>query len=279
MLPQSAYWRPTVIAGVALALVMAVTGIFAPVLAPHDPNASNTLAIFLPPGGNVEGGQSHILGTDHVGRDVLSRIITSFRIYLYIGPLGTLLGLLAAWLLVIVRSGRSAAPTPDSQGPLLGVPLYGLAIITYSTGVFLSLVVVAAVGVLFEAPIVCAGVFSSLLPMALVYGSVRGDRASSSPVRLADGPLHRVFFIVSWDWRAVSDSVFGLHDCGREGLPHYRMVVDSGFALGDCAGGRGGFLSHRHSSRQDLIPASRSSPAGPGWHAGGVVDKIGGPLD
>ena len=31
----------------------------------------------------------------------------------------------------------------------------------------------------------CSGVFSSLLPMALVYGSVRGDRASSGPVRLA----------------------------------------------------------------------------------------------
>ena len=182
---QTVYLRPTVIVGVAFALVMAVTGIFAPALAPHDPDAVNPSAHFVPPGGNADGGQSHILGTDRLGRDVLSRIVTSFRIYPYIGLVGTLLGLLAAWLLVIVRSIRGAALTQNMPRPLLGVPFYGLAMLTYVIGVFLSITIVASVGSSLEATIVCAGVFSSLLPMALVDGSVRGDRASSGPVRLA----------------------------------------------------------------------------------------------
>ena len=186
---QTVYLRPTVIVGVALAMVIAVTGIFAPVLAPHDPNAVNPRAIYCPPVSCANVGQSHILGTDHLGRDVLSRIVTSLRIYLYIGLLGTLLGLLAAWLLVIVRSIRSAAIAQNMPHPLLGIPFYGLAIVTYIIGVFLSITILSAVGqsleAALEAAIVCAGVFSSLLPMALVYGSVRGDRASSGPVRLA----------------------------------------------------------------------------------------------
>ncbi len=183
--PSNRIPAPTAIAGVALALVMAVTGIIAPVLAPHDSNAVSLSARFVPPGGNAVDGQSHILGTDRLGRDVLSRIVTSFRTNLYIGLLGTLLGLLAAWLLVIVRCIRSAGLTQNMPRPLLGVTFYGLAILTYFIGVFLSITIAASVGSSLEAAIVCSGVFSALLLMALVYGSLRGDRASSCPVRLA----------------------------------------------------------------------------------------------
>ena len=69
--------------------------------------------------------------------------------------------------------------------PLLGVSFFGLAILTHFIGVFLSITIAAFVGSSLEAAIVCSGVLSALLPMALVYGSVRGDRASSGPVRLA----------------------------------------------------------------------------------------------
>ena len=170
--------------GVALALIMAVTGILAPVVVPHDPNALSLPERYCPPVSCERDGRSHVLGTDHLGRDLLSRIGPSLRINLYIGILGTLLSFLGAWLLVIVRSNRSAALTTDMPGPLLGVPLYGLAILTYFIGVFISLVMVAAVGPSLMFLIILAGVFSSLLPMALVYESIRGDRASSSPVRL-----------------------------------------------------------------------------------------------
>ena len=164
---------------------MALTGIFAPVLAPHDPNAADVGIYSTPPGGFADGGPVHILGTDHLGRDVLSRIIASFRTNLYIGLLGSFLGTLAAWLLVVGRSIRGAAPTPGSSAPMFGLPFYGLAILTYVAGAFVSLLATASLGVELVHIAVSAGVFSAILPMALVSGFARSDGASSSPIRLA----------------------------------------------------------------------------------------------
>ncbi len=185
MRDQTLYLRPTVIAGAAVALVMAVTGILAPVLATHDPNAVNQRTIFAPPGGYADGGSIHVLGTDYLGRDVLSRVVASFRNYLYIGLLGTFLGVLAAWLLVIALSIGGAPPAPNFLPSLLVLPFYGLAIVTFIVGVSMSIVVMASMGPAIVHVIVCAGVFSAFLPMTLVYESVRKDGASSSPIRLA----------------------------------------------------------------------------------------------
>ena len=285
--------------GVALALIMAVTGILAPVVVPHDPNALSLPERYCPPVSCERDGRSHVLGTDHLGRDLLSRIGPSLRINLYIGILGTLLSFLGAWLLVIVRSNRSAALTTDMPGPLLGVPLYGLAILTYFIGVFISLVMVAAVGPSLMFLIILAGVFSSLLPMALVYESIRGDRASSSPVRLvcppknyaisdslqpglSDGPLLRVLYVVSRHRRAASKSVFGRDHC-RWAQPYLHGTVDSDVPFGACACGCRSFLSYRHSGRQNLSPVKPDqpcrTPAGPGQYAGRILEKIGGLVD
>ena len=182
---QTIYRRPTVIVGVAFALVMAVAGIFAPVLAPHDPQVVNISQRKCPPVSCEHDGRSHVLGTDSLGRDVLSRIVTSLRTSLYIGLLGTFLGLLAAWLLIIVLSIRSAAPAPHMLGPLFGVPFYGLAILTYLTGVFLSIAVAILVGASYMVAIMCAGAFSSLLPMTLFTSPSGGDGSSPNPGRLA----------------------------------------------------------------------------------------------
>ena len=127
----------------------------------------------------------HILGTDHLGRDVLSRVVTSFRTNLYIGLLGALLGTLAAWLLVIVRSTRGATPAAESPASPFGLPFHVLAILTYIVGVFVSLAVTASLGSAVVHVIASAGVFSAILPMALVAESARTDGASSSPIRTA----------------------------------------------------------------------------------------------
>lgn len=146
-----------------------------------DVTMGDVVEVIVREGGSTE----HLLGTDRLGRDVLSRVVTSLSIYPYIGLVGAILGLLAAWLSVIVRSVRGAPISHDMPRPLLGVPFYGLAVLTYVIGVFLSITVVASVEVSFETTLVSAGVFSSLLPMALVHGSVPGDGSSSGPVRLA----------------------------------------------------------------------------------------------
>ncbi|MDK3019220.1 ABC transporter permease [Pseudodonghicola flavimaris] len=71
------------IGGTVVALLVLVA-IFAPLLAPHDPYAQSLVARMKPPvflGGTWE----HPLGTDHLGRDYLSRLIYGARVSLLIG--------------------------------------------------------------------------------------------------------------------------------------------------------------------------------------------------
>ena len=85
----------------AAALVMIlVAAVFAERLAPYGPNEQDILKRLQPPG--IPG---HVLGTDEVGRDILSRLIHGARISLLIGviavgvscPLGVLVGLVAGY--------------------------------------------------------------------------------------------------------------------------------------------------------------------------------------
>jgi len=96
---------------VSLALLALIIGaaLLAPILAPHDPNAVNMLARMRPPVW-IEGGTwNNILGTDQIGRDLLSRVmwgtLTSIGIAIFgllfsallgIG-LGVLAGVLGGW--------------------------------------------------------------------------------------------------------------------------------------------------------------------------------------
>lgn len=74
--------------GVAVAITVAV---FAPWIAPYDPNAVQPAAVLSAP---LTGG--HLLGTDDLGRDLLSRLVIGARASLAAGVLATVLGLLAA---------------------------------------------------------------------------------------------------------------------------------------------------------------------------------------
>ncbi|MDH3317190.1 MAG: ABC transporter permease [Gammaproteobacteria bacterium] len=78
--------------GAALILFWVLVAIFAPLLAPHEPNAT-VLAYQRPiwwPGVVVpEGSPTFLLGTDHVGRDILSRIIYGSQTVLIYAPLAT----------------------------------------------------------------------------------------------------------------------------------------------------------------------------------------------
>ena len=70
--------------GIIIILTMFFAGIFAPVLSPYDPNKIDVDAIFQKPFQN-----NHILGTDELGRDVLSRIIWGARISIKVGFVAT----------------------------------------------------------------------------------------------------------------------------------------------------------------------------------------------
>jgi len=102
------FWRTEgfpLIPFVILALILFVA-IFADVLAPHDPQVGSLARRFRPPAWQQGGSMEYLLGTDHVGRDVLSRLIFGARVSMIVGTaavfvaggIGTLLGIVSAYL-------------------------------------------------------------------------------------------------------------------------------------------------------------------------------------
>ncbi len=90
---------------VAIIVMLIIVAIFAPWVAPTDPLKSRLDDRNAPPVWDAEGTSAHLLGADHIGRDVLSRIIHGTRISLIVaatvlltgGLAGTGLGLLAGY--------------------------------------------------------------------------------------------------------------------------------------------------------------------------------------
>ncbi|HEX9214437.1 MAG TPA: ABC transporter permease [Bradyrhizobium sp.] len=66
--------------GAALVAVLVLLAVFAPVLAPHDPLEQDLMSAQLPPAWMQGGDHAYLLGTDSLGRCVLSRLIYSARI-------------------------------------------------------------------------------------------------------------------------------------------------------------------------------------------------------
>jgi peptide/nickel transport system permease protein len=65
--------------GAVMILIVAVVAIGAPLLAPYDPEEQNIVEAFMPPAWQEAGSSIHILGTDALGRDLLSRIMFGLR--------------------------------------------------------------------------------------------------------------------------------------------------------------------------------------------------------
>ncbi len=97
--------QPSLLVGGGIVVLMILIAIFAPLLAPHDPFVQNIAARTVPPVWYDGGSWEHILGTDQLGRDYLSRLIYGARISLFIGfaavaiagVIGTTLGLLGGY--------------------------------------------------------------------------------------------------------------------------------------------------------------------------------------
>ena len=95
---------PIVPVGVLL-IVLVIPAVFAEVAAPHDPIDGDLRARLLPPAWTDGGEWSHPLGTDRLGRDILSRMIHGARTAALVslaalavgGTIGSLLGLLAGY--------------------------------------------------------------------------------------------------------------------------------------------------------------------------------------
>lgn len=82
----------TGIVGLFIVLTVCIMAVFAPVLAPYDPNKIDTANMLNPPFWLSGGDVSHILGTDNLGRDILSRLIYGSRISIIVGLLSVIVG-------------------------------------------------------------------------------------------------------------------------------------------------------------------------------------------
>jgi peptide/nickel transport system permease protein len=93
-----------------LVVAYALVAILAPVIAPADPNFQNVVGRLQGPAWAADGSTVHLLGTDALGRDILSRVIfgaraslgIGFAVVLIAGTVGTLLGVISGY-----RGGRT----------------------------------------------------------------------------------------------------------------------------------------------------------------------------
>ncbi len=93
------------VGGLVVVVVVLLMALFAPLIAPYAPDLTDNAVFLKPPFWQEGGSTAHLLGTDAIGRDILSRLIYGSRLSLVIGVAvvaisivaGTVLGLLAGF--------------------------------------------------------------------------------------------------------------------------------------------------------------------------------------
>jgi dipeptide transport system permease protein len=71
--------------GLGVIVLLLLIALLAPWIAPHSPNQTDSSAFLLPPAWQAGGSAAHLLGTDAIGRDLLSRLMHGARLSLSIG--------------------------------------------------------------------------------------------------------------------------------------------------------------------------------------------------
>ena len=116
--------------GLTVLLIMSGAAVLAPQIAPWDPARQMLMKRLRPPAWEARGLREHPLGTDHLGRDILSRIVYGGRISLGVGLsavtlsalIGVSLGLLAGF-----HGGRTDAVVMRVADVFLAIPYILLA--------------------------------------------------------------------------------------------------------------------------------------------------------
>src|SRR5260370_39751882 len=94
--------RQMALGGGVFVLLLVAGALAAPVIAPHDPVRQSLRARLAAPTLSGADGKAHLVGTDHLGRDVLSRMIFGARVSLLVGFAAVLVGGLVGATLGIV---------------------------------------------------------------------------------------------------------------------------------------------------------------------------------
>jgi len=155
--PLREFWRyfaanRGAVAGLAVTVVVVLLAIFADLVAPHSPVASDSHAFLQPPVWQQGGTWTYPLGTDAIGRDMLSRLIHGTRFSLLIGcivvaisgTIGVALGLCAGFF----------------QGPLGILIMRLMDIILTMPSLLLAIVLVAILG---------PGLINAMIAVSITY--------------------------------------------------------------------------------------------------------------
>lgn len=151
------------VAGLVIFALLVIAALLAPLIAPHLPHEQNRQAVLLPPAWAAGGNSDYLLGTDAVGRDILSRLLYGARYSLFIGVVvvsaslasGIVIGLIAGYF----------------RGWIDTVIMRLMDVILAFPSLLLALVLVAVLG---------PGLTNAMIAIALVYQPhfVRLTRAS-----------------------------------------------------------------------------------------------------
>ncbi|MFF9344525.1 MULTISPECIES: ABC transporter permease [unclassified Streptomyces] len=200
---------PLFTVSVAVLALLVLVAVFAPLLAPYDPEALDLGASLAGTSGD------HLLGTDQSGRDILSRLLHGARTGL-LGPLlvvgvstllGTLLGVVAAW-----RGGWADAVVSRSMDLVFSVP-----------GLMTAILLVAVTGPGMTAPVIAMAVAYTPYVGRLVRGIARQEKAR---------PYVEAYVVQGWSGWTV---------CVRHLLPNIAPTVfaqsamNFGYTLMDLA--------------------------------------------
>ncbi|MFH8132698.1 dipeptide ABC transporter permease DppC [Pantoea osteomyelitidis] len=153
MTPFQEFWHyfkrnKGAVVGLAYIVIMLLVALFAGVLAPHAPSEQFRDALLHPPVWQEGGSWQYILGTDDVGRDVLTRLMYGARLSLLVGCLvvvlslllGVVFGLMAGYLggvidAIIMRVVDIMLALPSLLLALVLVAIFGPSIVNASLAI------------------------------------------------------------------------------------------------------------------------------------------------
>jgi peptide/nickel transport system permease protein len=199
LMARRALRHPGFLIGTGIVLLVALAALFAPWISPHDPDAQALGARLIPPVWDDAGRWEHPLGTDHLGRDYLSRLLHGTRVSLTVGlfaavvsgAIGTVLGLLGGYF-----GGRVDAVVMYLVTTRLSLP-----------SLMVALALVAAIG-------------GSLTTVVLVLGLLLWDRFAVV-VRSAVQQIRSADYVAA----AVAAGATPLQVIAREVLPNVASAI------------------------------------------------------
>ena len=138
--------------GLFVFLTLVLLALFAPYITPHDATMQYRDALLVPPAWAEGGNSSYLLGTDAVGRDILSRLVIGSRFSLFVGIVVVVIALVGGIILGLVAGYYGG--TVDT------IVMRIMDIILAFPSLLLALVMVALLG---------PGLLNAMIAIAIVY--------------------------------------------------------------------------------------------------------------